>query len=143
MNNAQVELAYKQLKFHGRLFQRLWVSKIPGATAHQTKGVAATYTVEDGLGKTLFSKTVNVVTQQFIRGSNDLIAFPSALQALDEHFDNACIANDGLIQMQELCGELNAYPEGMFKSDPLHGREIYHADLDELSLSNDAYINLL
>lgn len=144
MNLAQTGLAYDQFKNIGpALFQRLYVGMIKHqAIAGVQVSACATYVVEDSFGNCLFYKTVDIKTEQFVRGGNDLVAYPSALQALDEHFNDAFIAKDGLQEMTQYCAEASNYLPGSMKLHPEYGQEVYHADIDELHLDNDGFIDL-
>lgn len=144
MNLAQIGLAYDQLKQIGpALFQRLYVGMTKhSAIAGKQTSACATYVVEDEKGRWLFYKTVDIMTQRMVRGGNDLIAYPCALQALNEHFNDAFIAHDGLVEMTQYCAEANNYQPGAMRLHPDYGQEVYHADIDELHLHNDGFIDL-
>lgn len=144
MNNAQIGLAYNQFKKIGpALFQRLYVGMIKHqAIAGVQTTSCATYVVEDSTGRCLFYKTVDIKTGQMVRGGNDLVAYPSALQALDEHFNDAFVAKDGLVEMTQYCAEAHMFKPGSMKLHPEYGQEVYHADIDELDMSNDGFIDL-
>jgi len=142
MNNAQCGLAYEQFKTIGPdLFQRLYVGMMKhhlGTVVETT--ACATYVVENSKGQRLFYKSVDIKSGRMVRGGNDLVAYPSALQALDEHFNDAYVAQEGLTEAaQYLCED---YQPGSMKRHPEFGQEVFHADIDELHMSNDSFIGL-
>lgn len=136
MIHAQIEIARQQLKNLGTLTVHTFVKKEIG------RGYLGTVVVKTAQGRELMYKTVDLQTVQFVRGGNDMVALPSAMQALDEHFTSRVIADEAMTEMITLCSELNLYPEGTFKSHPYYGQEVSIGDLCELSIDNDGYINL-
>lgn len=135
MNLAQIGLAYDQFKQIGPLFCRLYVGSTFGV------GTTATYVVEAG-GKRIFAKMVNLHTGQPIRGSFDMLKYPSALQALHEHFSDAFITRDAIQEMQLYCVEAHKYPPQTFAYNTEYGQEIFYSDIDELHMENDGFIDL-
>lgn len=135
MFHAQIVIAADQLKARGALMQHVFVKK-------DKNQFVGSVVVKDKNGRIVFHKAVNLITHEPVRSGHDLIAQPSALQALDEHFTPKLIANDAMTEMLTLCSELNSYPAGTFASDTVHGQEVYYSNLDSLLVSNSGYINL-
>lgn len=138
MTADQLDLARAQLKGLGRLMHHLYVKKEESSVPTYT----ASYVVRGEAGQIIFYKQAHLFFKTHIAGGHLLGMYPSALEALHQHFTPEYIATDAMEQLYTLGMEHGRYNPGSMEYDPVFGQEVYSADLEELHLPNDGYISL-